>query len=55
MQNNNVRFLNLRSLRTETATANYFNFHLELNVSFIRFAEVEEWRRMRQMQPFLKF
>ena len=39
---------NLRRLRTETATANYFNFHLELNAAFIRHAEVELWRRMRQ-------
>ena len=26
-------------LRTETATANYFNFHLELNAAIIRYAE----------------
>ena len=39
---------NLRRLRTETATANYFNFHLELNTSFLRDAEVEVWRRMRR-------
>ena len=38
----------LRRLRTETATANYFNFHLELNASFIRYAEVEVWCRMRR-------
>ena len=45
MQNNNVKS-NLRRLRTETATANYINFHLELNASFRRYAEVEVWRRM---------
>ena len=39
---------NLHRLRTETATANYLNFHLELNASFVRYAEVEAWRRMRQ-------
>ena len=40
--------VNLRRLRTETetATANYFNFHLELDASFIRYAEV--WRCMRR-------
>ena len=38
----------MRRLRTETATADYFNFHLELNASFIRYAEVEVWRRMRR-------
>ena len=38
----------LRRLRTETATANYFNFHLELNASFMRYAEVEVWCRMRR-------
>ena len=38
----------MRRLRTETATANYFNFHLELNASFIRYPEVEVWRRMRR-------
>ena len=38
----------LRRLRTETATANYFNFHLELNASFICYAEVEVWCRMRR-------
>ena len=49
MQNNNVKNLhNLRRLRSETATANYFNFHLELNASSIRYAEVEVWRRMRR-------
>ena len=39
---------NLRPLRTETATANHFNFHLELKASLIRYAEVEVWRRMRR-------
>ena len=48
MQNNNVNHHNLRRLRTETATANYVNFYLELYGSFIRYAEVEVWRRMRQ-------
>ena len=38
----------MRRLRTETATANYFNFHLELNASFICYAEVEVWCRMRR-------
>ena len=38
----------LRRLQTETATANYINFHLELNASLIRYAEVEVWRRMRR-------
>ena len=33
---------------TKTATANYFNFHLELNASFIRYGEVKVWRRMRR-------
>ena len=48
MQNNNVKSPQLRRLRTETATANYFNFHLELYASFIRYAEVEVWRGMRR-------
>ena len=39
----------MRRLRTETATANCFNFHLELNASFIRYAVVEVWRRMRRL------
>ena len=39
---------NLRRLRTETAAANYFNFHLELNTSFLRDAEVEVCCRMRR-------
>ena len=40
---------NFRRLRTETAMANCFYFHLELNVSFIRHdAEVKAWCRMRQ-------
>ena len=30
---------NLWGLRMETATANYFNFHLELNAALIRYAE----------------
>ena len=55
MQNNNVKSPQF----ARTATENYFNFHLELNASFIRYAEVEVWRRMRRygkhMQPFLKF
>ena len=38
----------MRRLRTETATANYFHFHLELNASFICYAEVEVWCRMRR-------
>ena len=25
-----------------------FNFHLEFNASFIRYAQVEVWRRMRR-------
>ena len=33
---------------TKTATANYFNFHLELNASFLRYGEVKVWRRMRR-------
>ena len=40
---------NLRSLRNETATTSYFNFHLELNTSFIRHAEVEVWYRVRRI------
>ena len=44
----------MRRLRTETATANYFNFHLELNAFFIRYAEVEVWCDGKQMQPFFK-
>ena len=47
-QNNNVESQNLRRLQTETATANYFYFHLELNAASIRYAEVELWRRKRQ-------
>ena len=48
MQNNNMKSPQSARLRTETATANYFNFHSELNASFIRYAEVEVWRRMRR-------
>ena len=31
---------NLRRLRTETAMANYPNFHLELDAAHIRYAQV---------------
>ena len=39
---------NLRRLWTETTTESYFNFHLEVNVSFICYAEVEMRYRMRR-------
>ena len=39
---------NFSELRTETATANYFNLNIKINASFIRYAEVEVWRRMRR-------
>ena len=47
-QNNNMKSPQSARLRTETATANYFNFHSELNASFIRCAQVEVWRRRRR-------
>ena len=57
MQSNNVKSPQFPRLRTETATANYFNFYLELNASFYVMRKLRcgtVWDG-KHMQPFLKF
>lgn len=48
MQNNNVKSSQIASSANRNRDGTYFNFHLGLNASFIRYAEVEVWRRMRR-------
>ena len=48
MQNNNVKSSQIASSANRNRDGTYFNYHLGLNASFIRYAEVEVWRRMRR-------
>ena len=59
MRNNNMKSPQSASSANRNREANYFNSHLELNASFIRYAEVEVescavWDG-KLMQPFMKF
>ena len=59
MRNNNMKSPQSASSGNRNREANYFNSHLELNASFIRYAEVEVescavWDG-KLMQPFMKF
>ena len=59
MRNNNMKSPQSASSANRNREANYFNSHLELNASFIRYAEVEVesyavWDG-KLMKPFMKF
>ena len=49
MQNNNVKSPQFASSANRNRDGKLFNFHLELNASFICYGEVKVWRRMRRL------